>query len=169
MCSLKLCSDKLVSLTGSSLAGKTFSWLTTSKLAVRKCGNWRKNEFEAFVQSHHYINCFFLLLLHPEVRKDPSKKRTLAGGFSGQTGQKDNWVCSTNDHKAGEGNEPEELLWVENSLEGQNGNPLQCCCLENPMDRVAWGHRAVIENPMDRAAWGHKELDTTEWLSLPHA
>jgi len=31
------------------------------------------------VQSHHYINGFFLLLLHPEVRKDPSKKRTLAG------------------------------------------------------------------------------------------
>ena len=24
------------------------------------------------------------------------------------------------------------------SPEGANGNPLQCCCLENPMDRGAW-------------------------------
>ena len=30
-----------------------------------------------------------------------------------------------------------------------NGNPLQYSCLENPMNR---------------GAWGHKELDTTEWL-----
>lgn len=48
--------------------------VTTSKLAVRKCGNWRKNEFEALVQSHHYVNCFFLLLLHPEVGKDPFRE-----------------------------------------------------------------------------------------------
>ena len=25
------------------------------------------------------------------------------------------------------------------SLGGGNGNPLQCSCLENPMDRGAWG------------------------------
>ena len=24
------------------------------------------------------------------------------------------------------------------SLEGEHGNPLQCSCLENPMDRGAW-------------------------------
>ena len=34
-----------------------------------------------------------------------------------------------------------------------NGNPLQCCCLENSTDRAAC------------SSWGHKELDTTEQLS----
>ena len=32
-----------------------------------------------------------------------------------------------------------------------NGNPLQCSCLENSMDRGGW-----------RATWGHRELDKTE-------
>ena len=32
-----------------------------------------------------------------------------------------------------------------------NGNPLQCSCLENPMDRGAW-----------RATWSCRESDTTE-------
>ena len=41
------------------------------------------------------------------------------------------------------------------SPEGGNGNPLQCSCLENSMDRRAW-----------RAPWGHKQLDTTEQLTL---
>ena len=39
-----------------------------------------------------------------------------------------------------------------------NGNPLQCSCLKNPMDRGAWW---AIYSP-----WARKELDTTEWLSL---
>ena len=43
--------------------------VTISKLAVKKCGNWRKNKLEALVRSHHYVNCFLLLLLHPEVRR----------------------------------------------------------------------------------------------------
>ena len=38
-----------------------------------------------------------------------------------------------------------------------NGNPLQCSCLENPMDRGAW------QVTVHRAA---KELDMTEQLSL---
>lgn len=52
--------------------------VTTSKLAVRKCSNWRLSELEASVLSHHYVNCFSLLLLHPEVRQDPSRKRSVA-------------------------------------------------------------------------------------------
>ena len=28
--------------------------------------------------------------------------------------------------------------WVGKSLGGGHGNPLQCYCLENPMDRGAW-------------------------------
>jgi len=34
-----------------------------------------------------------------------------------------------------------------------NGNPLQCCCLENPRDGGAWW-AAVL--------WGRTELDMTE-------
>ena len=34
-----------------------------------------------------------------------------------------------------------------------NGNPLQCSCLENPMDREAW---------TGRSPWGCKELGTAE-------
>ena len=33
-----------------------------------------------------------------------------------------------------------------------HGNPLQCSCLENPMNRGAWWAKA----------WSHKESDTTE-------
>ena len=36
-----------------------------------------------------------------------------------------------------------------------NGNPLQYCCLENPMDRGAWVRYSL---------WGQKESDTTERL-----
>ena len=44
-------------------------------------------------------------------------------------------------------------LWVGISPGEGNGNPLQYCCLENPMDKGAWW-----------APWGHKELDTTEYM-----
>ena len=37
-----------------------------------------------------------------------------------------------------------------------NGNPLQCSCLENPMDRGAWW--AI-------SPWGRKELDMTDRLT----
>ena len=40
---------------------------------------------------------------------------------------------------------------------GGHSNPLQCSCLENPMDRRAW--RATVHAVT-------KELDTTEQLSL---
>jgi len=40
-----------------------------------------------------------------------------------------------------------------NSSGEGNGNPLQYSCLENPMDRGAWG---------GYSPWGHKKLNTTE-------
>ena len=43
--------------------------------------------------------------------------------------------------------------WVGKIPGGENGNPLQCSCLENPMDRGVW--RATVHK-------GHKESDTTE-------
>ena len=45
-------------------------------------------------------------------------------------------------------------LWMQR--EG-NGNPLQCSCLGNPMDREAW---------WANSPWGHKESDTTEQFSM---
>lgn len=51
------------------LSSRVGGAVTISKLAVKKCGNWRKNKLEALVRSHHYVNCFLLLLLHPEVRR----------------------------------------------------------------------------------------------------
>ena len=41
------------------------------------------------------------------------------------------------------------------SLGGGTGNPLQCSCLENPVDRGAWG--ATVHEVA--------ESDITEWLS----
>ena len=41
-------------------------------------------------------------------------------------------------------------------LGGGHGNPLQSSCLENPMDRGAWGYRP----------WGREESDTTERQTL---
>ena len=45
------------------------------------------------------------------------------------------------------------MLGLERSLGDRNGNPLQYSCLENPMERGAWGVYSLQ---------GHKELDMTE-------
>ena len=53
----------------------------------------------------------------------------------------------------------ETWLWSlgwEDPLEGGRGNPLQYCCLENPMD---------LRSLAGCSLWGHKESDMTEWLS----
>ena len=42
---------------------------------------------------------------------------------------------------------------------GRHGNPLQCSCLENPMDREAW--QATVH--------GAAELGTTERLSTKNS
>ena len=47
-------------------------------------------------------------------------------------------------------------LWVRRSPGGGNGNSLQYCCLENPMDRGAWP--ATVH--------GITELEMTEQLTL---
>ena len=44
------------------------------------------------------------------------------------------------------------------SPEGANGNPLQCSCLENPIDRGAW--QATVH--------GVTESDTAEQLTHKH-
>ena len=61
--------------------------------------------------------------------------------------------------------------WWEDSPGGRHGNPLQYCCLENPMDRgdwqatVPWGHRRVGRD------WNSNTLatsceDLTHWKRL---
>ena len=42
----------------------------------------------------------------------------------------------------------------------ENGNPLQCSCLENPTDGGAW---------RGYSPWSRKESDTTERLTYAHA
>ena len=42
---------------------------------------------------------------------------------------------------------------------GGHGSPLQCSCLDNPMDRGAWGATVY---------WGCTESDTTEACTCPH-
>ena len=45
---------------------------------------------------------------------------------------------------------------------GGHGNPLQCSCLENPVDRRSWQRGVDRES---RGQRGPKELDTAEGLS----
>ena len=53
--------------------------------------------------------------------------------------------------------EPGSIPGLERCPGEGNGNPFQYSCLENSMDRGAWG--AYIQ-------WGHNESDMTEWLTL---
>ena len=46
--------------------------------------------------------------------------------------------------------------WIRKIPGGDDGKPLQCSCLENPVDRGAWG---------GCSPWGHKEPDVTEETS----
>ena len=57
---------------------------------------------------------------------------------------------------AGEAEDMGSIPGSGRSPGGGNGNPLQCSCLENPMDRVTWW----------ASPWGRKESDTTEGLSI---
>ena len=43
---------------------------------------------------------------------------------------------------AGDGRDADGIPGLERSLGGGHGNPLQYCCLENPVDRGAW--RATV-------------------------
>ena len=47
--------------------------------------------------------------------------------------------------------------WVRKIPWRRHGNPLQCSCLENSMDRGAWW--ATVHG-------GHKKSDRTEWITL---
>ena len=57
---------------------------------------------------------------------------------------------------AGDIRDAGSIPWSGRSPGGGNGNPLQYCCLENPMDRGAW--QATVH--------GITELEMTEKLTL---
>ena len=59
-----------------------------------------------------------------------------------------NSACS-----AGDTGDISSITGLERSPGEENGNPLQYSCLENPMDRGAWG-----------ATYCHKESDTTKHI-----
>ena len=47
----------------------------------------------------------------------------------------------------------------------ENGNPMQCSCLENPMDREAW--RATVHGAVRvRHDWTHNTLRETWWIGI---
>ena len=48
------------------------------------------------------------------------------------------------------------IPWSGKCLGEGNGYPLQCFCLENPVDREAWQAKST----------GSKESDKAEWLTL---
>ena len=47
-----------------------------------------------------------------------------------------------------------------------NGYLLQYSCLENSMDRGAWGYSLLGVSLWGYSPWGHRELDMTERLTL---
>ena len=57
-------------------------------------------------------------------------------------------VLVVKDPPAGEVRDTGSIPGLGRSPGGGNGNPLQCFCLENPMDRGAW---------WAYSPWGHKE------------
>ena len=56
--------------------------------------------------------------------------------------------------------DPDSIPASKRSPREGNGNPLQCSCLENPMDRVAWGGGGGCVATVHGVA----ESDTTEHL-----
>ena len=53
--------------------------------------------------------------------------------------------CKASAYNAGD---PSSIPWLGRSPGEGNGNPLQCSCLENPMDRGAyssWGHKSQTQ------------------------
>ena len=86
--------------------------------------------------------------LSPEIPLDKAQVPTLVFlGFSGGSKGKQS-TCNSGDLGL--------IPGLGRSPGGRHGNPLQCCCLENPH-----GQRSLVGYSL----WGHKELYMAEWLS----
>ena len=70
------------------------------------------------------------------------------------------------------------IPWLRRSFGGGNGNPLQCFCLENPMDRRVWLAKYLIKckndnlefvprGPDGADQWGRMTVDSRagRWIS----
>ena len=123
-------------------------------LTVRDCSEQNPHLQVVFTSSTHTAwapcryKCSGFPGQQPRPSEKPKKHHVLPSkGLSGGSGSKES-ACSAGDLGSipGSGRSPG----------GGNGNPLQCSCLENPMDR---GVRQRY------SPWGHRESDLTERLA----
>ena len=103
---------------------KFYSWTYTAVLITQNHQIIFKNEFNVFAFG---------------------SQNNVPPGASGGSDSKES-ACNAGD--------PDSILELGRSPGEGNGSPLQCSCLENPMDRGAWW----------ASLWGCKESDTTEQL-----
>ena len=94
----------------------------------------------------HKLQIKFSYLLRPQGQPFIPYQAVI-GGFPGGSESKES-ACNAGDLGS--------IPWLGRSPGERNGNPLQYCCLENPMDRGAWW----------AAVHGVTELNVTERLSM---
>ena len=77
---------------------------------------------------------------------------------------------------AGDGRDMDLILGSERSPGGGNGNPLQCSCLENSMDRGAWWspihgvtkESGMTEHTCTHTCVYHKLITTVSLINIHH-
>ena len=92
------------------------------------------SEIKQTFLSPSLLFCWLLSSKQPDLTFD----NNMGDGRASQTVL----VVKNSSANAGDARDAGSILESERSPEEGNGNPLQCSCLENPMDRGAW--RAMV-------------------------